>query len=393
MLTAPTAVPLAAIRPGPNHRTVFDPVKLRALADDIAAHGLMFPPVVRPTGGQGFQLVDGERRFRAVTLLGWPTMACNIAQALTDWDARLMMHGGNFTAEKPDPIDEAGSYSGLIRDFGKTEAEVAAATHTRLDHVRERLALVRLPALLQQAVRDKVLPVNYALEMCQSDGLRDKDPELMITLFGKFRDCPSPAIGWFRNLVSELATAASQGGGLFDGEEFFACGPGRDLIAQFEDPDPPLPGRDVPPIAGEDAASLLFNQRTFWLNAAGLWEGRGRASNRKRCEDLAFGLDCALNALPRCQVADLVRLYALSLSRGEYTDPRPMWLSDVRPPHLAAVMVRGLTDHHAARLADDAGGEVVDSTGEDWPVLIPAPQPGEPWRTFAATFGPRLAPA
>lgn len=97
-------VPVAQIVPGNNDREEFDAVALRELADSIGQHGLAQPITVRPYG-QGFQIVAGERRWRAVQLLGWETIPA-LVRPLSDEEASAIMLLENIQRAELNPIAE-----------------------------------------------------------------------------------------------------------------------------------------------------------------------------------------------------------------------------------------------------------------------------------------------
>jgi ParB/RepB/Spo0J family partition protein len=381
-----TPVPLAAIRPGPNHRTVFDAAGLRDLAGDIAAHGLTYPPTVRRTDGSGYELVDGERRYRAVTQLGWLTVPCFVRE-LTDREARALMHGCNFHAIQPDAFDEGGSYAGMMADFDLTAEEVATTCQVKPDHVRKRVALTRLPADLRSDLRTAKVPLGYSEALANS---ALTDPNLQRLAFSKLRDFPTPTVGWFELLVGELAAQQGQcdlfDTGLFEGGEL------KRLMDLAEDPDPPLPGRDQPPIFGDTDAETMYLHQRFWLDAAADWAGRAKPTQRRRCEDAAACLDSLLDCLPRSRTARLVRVYALRATPEGLTPNGLLSLGAVRPPRLAGLLIRGLAPLAARQLAAALGGTLADRTTHDQPVLLDAPRAGQPWRTLADQLQALLSP-
>lgn len=117
MTNAPTAivdVPLGQIRAGNNDRTAFEPRALEGLAESIRELGLLQPITVRPCSpdldGTTFEIIAGERRFRASQLLGNPTIPAIIREALSadDRAASLAMLVENVQRADLDPIEEAG---------------------------------------------------------------------------------------------------------------------------------------------------------------------------------------------------------------------------------------------------------------------------------------------
>ncbi|WP_395144230.1 ParB/RepB/Spo0J family partition protein, partial [Armatimonas sp.] len=96
-------LPITSIVAGSNDRTVFKPEALRGLADSIGQHGLLQPISVRRSGS-GFQLIAGERRFRAVQLLKWTKVPAFVLDA-SDEDAAALMLAENTARVDLDPMD------------------------------------------------------------------------------------------------------------------------------------------------------------------------------------------------------------------------------------------------------------------------------------------------
>ena len=102
-------IPVSSIAAGNNDRKEFDPVKLEELAASIAAHGLAQPITVRPLSGliPGFEIVAGERRFRAISrVLQWDTIPA-IVRDLDDEAASAIMLAENTGRADLNPIEEA----------------------------------------------------------------------------------------------------------------------------------------------------------------------------------------------------------------------------------------------------------------------------------------------
>src|SRR6266545_4018686 len=143
-------IPRAQIVTGLNNRTVFKPGSIQALADDIAEHGLIQPPTVRPLpDGRRFQLVAGERRIRALDLLGWPLIPC-VVRNLSDAKAYGMMLSENTHREDVDPIDRALGYRRGMDEFGWTKAQIAEEAGIDVREVYRFLAYLNLQPSIQE---------------------------------------------------------------------------------------------------------------------------------------------------------------------------------------------------------------------------------------------------
>lgn len=146
-------VPVGAVVTGLNNRTRFPAQALEELAADISDRGLLQPIVVRLNpAGPGYQLIAGERRLRAVTLLGWTEIPATLLN-VNDRDARSAMMAENTHRADIDPIDEAEGFASFMADFATDAAETARAAGVDTTRVTRRLALLRLLPDLQVILR------------------------------------------------------------------------------------------------------------------------------------------------------------------------------------------------------------------------------------------------
>jgi ParB family transcriptional regulator, chromosome partitioning protein len=154
-------VPLGRIHPCPfQPRKDFPPETLRELADSIKEQGIVQPLIVRERDGQ-FELIAGERRWRAAQLLGLAEVPVILRQA----DDRAVLELAlieNLQRENLNPIEEAQGYAQLIEQFKLTQEEVAAKVGKSRVAVANALRLLRLPAEIQGHVREGRLSVGHA---------------------------------------------------------------------------------------------------------------------------------------------------------------------------------------------------------------------------------------
>jgi ParB family chromosome partitioning protein len=153
MSQAPTVteIPVQQVRPGANDRTSFDEAGISDLAASIEVHGLAQPITVRPHG-DGFEIVAGERRFRAVKHLGRTTVPA-IVRDYTDEQASAVMLLENVQRADLDPVDEAHAYQSRIDRFGLTVGQVAEMAGVTAARVCTRLPVLRLFPEAQHLVR------------------------------------------------------------------------------------------------------------------------------------------------------------------------------------------------------------------------------------------------
>lgn len=157
----PREIAVEAIAPGRYQaRTEVDNSRLQELADSIRQHGVVQPVVVRPVG-TGYELVVGERRWRAAQLAGLRT----IPAVVRELDERTAMELGlieNLQREDLNPLDEAEAYRRLMEEFGLTQEEVAAAVGKQRSTVGNALRLLSLSAGVQHLVRSSELSAGHA---------------------------------------------------------------------------------------------------------------------------------------------------------------------------------------------------------------------------------------
>ncbi|HKV75845.1 MAG TPA: ParB/RepB/Spo0J family partition protein [Gemmatimonadales bacterium] len=157
----PQELPVASIRPNPYQpRTHFDETALKELADSIAASGLIQPVVVRPRAG-GFELIAGERRWRAVQLLGWERVPAIVRDA-DDRTVLTLALIENLQRDDLSPMEAARSYQRLIDEFGIAQAEVARLVGRDRSTVANSLRLFKLPEEVRDMVDDGRLSEGHA---------------------------------------------------------------------------------------------------------------------------------------------------------------------------------------------------------------------------------------
>jgi len=154
-------IPVVDIQPNPfQPRTRFDEEALGELADSIRAVGLLQPVLVRPVG-DAYELVAGERRWRAAKRLGMQTVP---ALVRTTDDASSLEHAlvENVHRADLDPLEEAAAYNQLVEDFGLTHEEVAGRVGRSRVTVSNTLRLLALPPSIQRLVHDGSLSGGHA---------------------------------------------------------------------------------------------------------------------------------------------------------------------------------------------------------------------------------------
>ena len=155
-------IALERIDPSPtNPRKRFDPAKLQELADSIATKGLISPVVLRPLTGTRYELVVGERRYRASKLAGRTTILA-LVRTLTDREVAELQLEENGQREDVHPLEEADAYQHLQRQGAAIE-ELAARTGKPVGYVRQRLQYCALGTEGREAFLDGKLTPATAL--------------------------------------------------------------------------------------------------------------------------------------------------------------------------------------------------------------------------------------
>jgi ParB family transcriptional regulator, chromosome partitioning protein len=167
-------LPVDRIDPNPRQpRTVFDEESLAELVHSIREVGLLQPVVVRPTGGGRYELVMGERRWRAVRAAGLTTIPAIVRETKDDdllRDALLE----NLHRSELNPLEEAAAYAQLLDDFGCTHDELATRLGRSRPQVSNTLRLLRLSAPVQRRVAAGVLSAGHARALL---GVEDPDAQ------------------------------------------------------------------------------------------------------------------------------------------------------------------------------------------------------------------------
>ena len=150
------------IVPAPHQsRRVFEETSLRELAESIRAEGLLQPIVVREIEDGKFELIAGERRWRAFRLLKLPRIPARIVKA-SDASSAAMTLIENLQREDLNPIEEAFGIGSLMRDFNLTQDAVAERVGKARSSIANALRLLSLDAEIQGFVASGILSVGHA---------------------------------------------------------------------------------------------------------------------------------------------------------------------------------------------------------------------------------------
>jgi ParB family chromosome partitioning protein len=155
-------VPVASIRPNPNQpRHAFDEEALAGLAASVAELGVLQPVLVRETGQGVFELVAGERRWRAAKRAGLQTVPA-IVREVGDGEAVEHALVENLHRQDLNPLEEAAAYQQLIEDFGLTHDQLSTRVGKSRAAITNTLRLFQLPPSVQRLVADGDLTAGHA---------------------------------------------------------------------------------------------------------------------------------------------------------------------------------------------------------------------------------------
>jgi ParB family chromosome partitioning protein len=155
-------VAISAISPNPRQpRTHFDPVALDELITSIKEIGILQPPVVRQTTPGKYELIMGERRFRAAKAAGLKTIPVIIRQTP---DNELLREAliENIHRSQLNALEEAAAYSQLLTDFNCTHDELAQKLGRSRPLISNTIRLMNLPTSVQQKLASGVLSAGHA---------------------------------------------------------------------------------------------------------------------------------------------------------------------------------------------------------------------------------------
>lgn len=155
-------LPIQKLEPNRNQpRQDFDEVALQELAESIGEHGLIQPIAVRPLEGGYYQIIAGERRWRASRLAGLKEVPVNIIEVDEKEAAQLTLIE-NLQREDLNPMEEARGYEALIAQYGLSQDEAAKSVGKSRPAVANALRLLKLPKSIVSLIEDGSLSAGHA---------------------------------------------------------------------------------------------------------------------------------------------------------------------------------------------------------------------------------------
>lgn len=193
-------VPLSQINANPGQpRRDFDEEKLQELADSIAQIGVIQPITLRKTGIGQYQIIAGERRFRAAGKAGLKSIPAYIRNA-TDNEVMQMALVENIQREDLNAIDIAVSLNSLLEECGMTQEELSGKVGKNRATISNYIRLLRLPAEVQMALKDKTIDMGHARALLAVD-----DPVRQLEIFHM-----TVAKGWSVRAVEEYIRKSAE---------------------------------------------------------------------------------------------------------------------------------------------------------------------------------------
>ena len=158
-------VPVSVIAANPEQpRAVFRHQELEDLMNSIREHGILQPLTVTARTGGGYELIAGERRFRAAKMLGLATVPV-VVRAADNHDKLVLALIENIQREDLNPMEEARAYDRLMGEFGLTQEVVAQQVGKARSTVANTLRLLALPEEVREAIAAGVIPAGSARAM------------------------------------------------------------------------------------------------------------------------------------------------------------------------------------------------------------------------------------
>lgn len=172
----PSKLPLEVIHPNPDQpRTIFNPERIEELANSIRANGIIQPLVVRRKD-QAFEIIAGERRWRAAKLAELREVPV-VIQEVTDEKLLEISLIENIQREDLNPIETAEAFQRLSHDLGLSQEEIGRRTGKDRTTIANLMRLLKLPKEVQQLLADHRLSMGHARALL---GLQTSDEQVQL---------------------------------------------------------------------------------------------------------------------------------------------------------------------------------------------------------------------
>jgi ParB family chromosome partitioning protein len=156
-------VEIGRIRPNPNQpRSHFNEDSLAELADSIAERGVLQPILLRPNGREAFEIIAGERRWRAAQRAGLHVIPAVVRDGVDEEETAELALIENIQREDLNAIEEAEGYRQLVNRYGHTQEAIAQIVHKSRSHVANLLRLLDLPEFVRQSLMRGDINMGHA---------------------------------------------------------------------------------------------------------------------------------------------------------------------------------------------------------------------------------------
>lgn len=194
-------IELSKISVNPNQpRREFDPIALQELADSIAEIGIIQPITLRQLSEDSYQIIAGERRYRASILAGLKTIPAYIRTA-DDENVMEMALIENIQREDLNSLEIALAYQHLIEQYELTQERLSERVGKKRTTIANYLRLLKLPAPIQMALKNKEIDMGHARALLTLD-----DPKAQIRIFNEI-----VSQGYSVRKVEEIVKALASG--------------------------------------------------------------------------------------------------------------------------------------------------------------------------------------
>src|SRR5690625_4949591 len=157
-------------------REIFNEEKIKELAQTIRTHGMIQPIVVRKSDDKQYELIAGERRWRAIHELGWGNIPA-IVRDMTDTETASVALIENLQREELTVIEEANAYQQLIEMHSLTQEALAQRLGKSQSTIANKMRLLNLPKSVQQALLDQLITERHARALIR---LKEEDKQLKV---------------------------------------------------------------------------------------------------------------------------------------------------------------------------------------------------------------------
>jgi ParB family chromosome partitioning protein len=157
-------------------RSIFSEEKIEELARTIHTHGVIQPIVIRPMGENGYEIIAGERRYRAMKSLGWSEVPA-IIRSLDDKETASIALIENLQREELTAIEEAYAYEKLLELHSLTQEALAQRLGKGQSTVANKLRLLKLPNEIKEAIMTKKLSERHARALIP---IKDSEQQLLL---------------------------------------------------------------------------------------------------------------------------------------------------------------------------------------------------------------------